>query len=184
MERLGGSDFETPAFIEEKLAKLRATLKEEERLLSVMRAEVTAREARVEVLRSALESADKKDWELVIGFETRLPRLPPRPPVRRTRRKPKVEESSRDPERSRKRKRSSSCPPVSGGRRPAFGRAGAEDESQSRTRAAMDRSRSGYREDPPQDGLYYEEKVILTRVGRYWNQGHLHSSRDERYNKI
>ena len=105
VERLGGSDFETPAFIEQKLAKIRSILKEEERLLSVMRAEVTAREARVEVLRSALESADKKDWELVIGFETRLPRLPPRPSVRRTRRKPKVDESSRDPEWSRKRKR-------------------------------------------------------------------------------
>ena len=68
LERLGGSDFETPAFIEEKLVKIRAALKEEERLLSIMRAEVTAREARAEVLRSALESAGKKEWESVIGF--------------------------------------------------------------------------------------------------------------------
>ena len=46
-------------------------------LLTIMRAEVAAREARAEVLRSALDSADNKDWEPVIGFETRLPRLPP-----------------------------------------------------------------------------------------------------------
>ena len=85
VERLGGSDFDTPAFIEEKLAKIREALKEEERLLNIMRAEVIAREARAAVLRSAQEYADNKDWEPVIGFETRLPRLPPRPSVRRTR---------------------------------------------------------------------------------------------------
>ena len=93
LERLGGSDRGFPAFIEEKLVKIRAALKEEERLLSIMRAEVTAREARAEVLHSALESADKREWESVIGFESRLSRLPPRPPVRQARRKPKVEES-------------------------------------------------------------------------------------------
>ena len=78
LERLGGSDRGTPAFIEEKLIKIRTDLKEEERLLTIMRAEVSAREARAEVLGSALDSADKRDWELVIGFESRLPRMPPR----------------------------------------------------------------------------------------------------------
>ena len=60
-----------------------------------------------------------------------------------------MEESDRDPERSRKRKRSSSRPPVSGGRCPALGRADAEDRSQSRARATADRSLSSYREWPP-----------------------------------
>ena len=61
----------------------REALKDEERLLGIMRAEVTAKEARVKVLRSALESVDKKDWEPVIGIETRLPRSPSRPSVKR-----------------------------------------------------------------------------------------------------
>ena len=67
--------------------------------------------------------------------------------MRRARRKPKVDESARDPERSRK--PSSSRPPVSGGRHPALGRADAEDQSQNRSRAAADRSRSLYQEWPP-----------------------------------
>ena len=73
LEGLGSSNFDTLAFIEEKLVKIRKALKEEERLLAIMRAEVTAREARVEVLRLALESTDNKNWEPVIRFETWLP---------------------------------------------------------------------------------------------------------------
>ena len=99
LERLGGSDRGTPAFIEEKLIKIRTALKEEERLLNIMRAKVSAREARAEVLRSALDSEDKRDWESVIWFESWLPHLPPRPPVRRARRKPKIDESARESER-------------------------------------------------------------------------------------
>ena len=113
LERLGSRDFNTPAFIKEKLAKICEALKEEERLLGIMRAEVTAREARVKVLRSALESAENRDWKLVIGFETLLPRLPTT--VKRARRKPQVDEPRRNPEQSRKQKRSFSRPLVSGG---------------------------------------------------------------------
>ena len=60
-----------------------------------------------------------------------------------------MDESRRNQEQSRKRKRSSSRPPVSGGRRPALCRADAGDRSLSRTREAMSRSRTEYREYPP-----------------------------------
>ena len=56
-----------------------------------------------------------------------------------------VEESARDQEWSRKRRRSYSCPPVSGGRCPALGRADAEDGSHSRSIGAADWSLSSYR---------------------------------------
>ena len=52
-----------------------------------MRAEVVAREARAMVLLSVLVNADNSDWEELIGFETCLPSLPPRPPTWRARRK-------------------------------------------------------------------------------------------------
>ena len=99
LERLEGSDRGTPAFIEEKLVKIKAALKEEERLLSIMR--------------SPGRSFSLREWESVTMLESWLPRLPPRPPVKQARRKPKVKESDRDLERSRK--RSSSRPPVFGG---------------------------------------------------------------------
>ena len=60
-----------------------------------------------------------------------------------------MEESARDQERSRKWRRSSSHPPVSGGRRPALGRADTEDGSRSRSRGAVDQSRSSYQAWPP-----------------------------------
>ena len=66
-----------------------------------MRAEVAAREARVEVLRSTLESAENKEWEPLIGFETRLPCLPPRPAFKRVRRKPLVNVPRRKPEETK-----------------------------------------------------------------------------------
>ena len=60
-----------------------------------------------------------------------------------------MDESRRNQEQSRKRKRSSSRLPVSRGRRPALCRADAGDRSQSRTREATSRSRTEYREYPP-----------------------------------
>ena len=57
LERLEVKNFPTPSFIQEKIVKARAALKDEERLLGIMRAEVAAREARVEMLRSTLEGA-------------------------------------------------------------------------------------------------------------------------------
>ena len=57
----------------------------------------------------------------------------------------------RKPEQSRKQKRSCSRPPVSGGQRPALGRAdaGTRTRSLSRSRDATSRSRTVYREYPP-----------------------------------
>ena len=90
LERLGAKNIAIPTLIQEKIVKARDALKDKERLIGIMRAEVAAREARVEVLRSTLECAENKEWEPLIGFETRLLRLPPRPGFKRARRKPLV----------------------------------------------------------------------------------------------
>ena len=45
LERLGAKNIAIPSFIQEKIVKVRAALKDEERLLGIMRAEVAAREA-------------------------------------------------------------------------------------------------------------------------------------------
>ena len=45
LARLGAKELPIPSFIQEKITKARAALKDEERLLGIMRAEVAAREA-------------------------------------------------------------------------------------------------------------------------------------------
>ena len=73
LERLRVKNFPTPSFIQEKIIKARAALKAEETLLGIMRAEVAAREARVDMLRSTLECAENKEWNPLLGFKTRIP---------------------------------------------------------------------------------------------------------------
>ena len=144
--RLGATDLPVPSFIQDKIAKARAALADEERLLGIMRREADAREVRVGVLRATLEKAENKDWEDLIGFETKLPPLPKRPVTKRARRVPLVPRPTTSG--AKKRKRSSSRPPVSGGQRPAFGRTNAADRTSSLSRLG-DRSRSNFREYPP-----------------------------------
>ena len=110
-----------------------------------MRKEVDAREARVDVLRITLEKAENKDWEDLIGFETKLPPLPKRPAIKRARRVPLVPRPATAG--AKKRKRSCSRPPVSGGQRPAIGRTNAATRTRSLSRLG-DRSRTHYREYP------------------------------------
>ena len=64
--RLGATDLPVPSFIQDKIARARAVLADEERLLDIMRREADAREARVGVLRATLEKAENKDWEDLI----------------------------------------------------------------------------------------------------------------------
>ena len=104
LARLGVKELPVPNFIQDKITKARAALKDEERLLGVMRAEVAAREARVDVLRTTLERAENKEWEDLIGFETKLPPLPKRPALKRAKRVPIVPrpttEGAKKPKRS------------------------------------------------------------------------------------
>ena len=149
LERLGVKDVPTPSFIQEKITKAHAALKDEERLLAIMRAEVTAREARVDMLRSTLERAENKEWEPLIGFETRIPPLPRRPACKRARKTgnvPRTNSAGAGSERG----------PAAvlwffGGQRPALSRTNAatRTRSLSKSRDQTDRSRSTYREYPP-----------------------------------
>ena len=61
LKRLGGGSLEVPSFIVEKVDRVRVALVEEERLLSIMRAEVEAREARATFLCSVLANADNRN---------------------------------------------------------------------------------------------------------------------------
>ena len=97
-----------------------------------MRKEADAREARVDVLRATLEKAENKDWEDLIGFETKLPPLPKRPVTKRARRVPIVPRPTTSG--AKKRKRSCSRPPVSGGQRPAVGRTNTAERTSSLSR--------------------------------------------------
>ena len=143
LERLGGPSMSTPEFLVEKVERIRVSLAEEEELLAIMEAEVAARKERVEVYRSALSSAECELWDDVIGFESRLPALPPRPSNGRARRKTRPQPSSSAAPRgsgATKRKRSSSRAPVSGVKRPATGRTEAEDRRQEKSRGEDRRS--------------------------------------------
>ena len=51
LARLGAKELSVPSFIQDKIAKARAALADEERLLDIMRKEADAREARVGVRR-------------------------------------------------------------------------------------------------------------------------------------
>ena len=66
-----------------------------------------------------LEKAEKKDWRGLVGFEANLPPLPKRPATKRARRVPLGPRPAVSG--AKKRKRSVSRPPVSGGHRPALG---------------------------------------------------------------
>ena len=111
--RLGHTDLPVPDFIRDKIARVKVVLADEERLRDIMRREAEAREVRVEFLRATLEKAEKKDWRDLVGFEAKLPPLPKRPATKRARRVPLVPRPTTFG--AKKRKRSCSRPPVSGG---------------------------------------------------------------------
>ena len=77
-----------PGFMREKVNQVHAMLADERSVLEIMGAEVAAREARVRALEDVAASVENEDWESVYGFQTRIPPLPPRPGLRRARRKP------------------------------------------------------------------------------------------------
>ena len=146
LQRLGHADLPVPDFIRDKIARVKVVLAEEERFRDIMRREAEAREVRVSFLRATLERAEKKDWMGLVGFEANLPPLPKRPATKRARRAalgPRPVTSG-----AKKRKRSLSRPPVSGGHRPALGRTDTERRPSSVSRLG-DRSRSKHREYPP-----------------------------------
>ena len=60
--RLGATDLPVPSFIQDKIAKARAALADEERLLGIMRREADAREVRVGVLCATLEKAENHSY--------------------------------------------------------------------------------------------------------------------------
>ena len=147
--RLGATDLPVPSFIRDKIARAKAVLEDEERLLDIMRREADAREVRVGFLRDMLEKAEKKDWGDLVGFEAKLPPLPKRPATKRARRAPLVPRPTISG--AKKRKRSSSRPPVSGGQRPALCRTNTAERTSSLSRLG-DHPRSThreYREYPP-----------------------------------
>ena len=115
VKRLGGGQLKMPAFLGGKVSFVEKTLKDEVRMLEIMKAEVAAREERIVFLKDILGSVDKGEFEPVFGFESRMPGLPLRPRSRRSRRWKRRNDPHVSLERTRKRKRSLSRPPVSGG---------------------------------------------------------------------
>ena len=110
--RLGAPEPAPPIFLLDKVERLQQALKTEEKWLESARREVTAREDRVKYFQTTLKQACAGEWDSVIGYESRVPALPPRPPTRRTRKVPRSVRTSTVERVSRKRKRMGSGLPV------------------------------------------------------------------------
>ena len=109
--RLGAPEPKHPIFFLDKIERLQQSLKMEEKRLAATRREVTAREDRIKYFRATLEQGCAGDWDAVIGYESRIPALPPQP----TQRGKKVSRSVRTSTTnrvSRKRKLSASHAPT------------------------------------------------------------------------
>ena len=131
MERLGAPEPETPAFIAEKIERLLDALKSEEKWLESAHHELTAREERVRYFETTLRVAKDSDWDAIIGYESRILALPPRPPMHRTRKLPRAVRTSTAERVSRKRERSASHAPPRV-KRPASRRTGTRDVEERR----------------------------------------------------
>ena len=67
-----------PMFFLEKIEKVRQELETEQKLLEIAKPEVSAREERTTFLQDILDQACKRDLEVLIRFNSRIPALPPR----------------------------------------------------------------------------------------------------------
>ena len=134
LKRLGAPEPETPTFIAEKLERLQYALKSEEQWLELAYCEVTAREEWVRYFTATLQCAENGDWDTVIGYESRIPALPPRLPMRWTRKMPRAVRTSTSERVSWKRKRSASGAPP-GVKRPASRRTETRDIDDRRERS-------------------------------------------------
>ena len=144
LRRLVAPEPETLTFIAGKLERLQDALKSEERWLESARREVTAREERVPYFTTTLQCAEDNDWDMVIGYESRILALPPRPPTCRARKIPRADRTSTLKRVSRKRKRSISRAPT-GVKRPASRKTETKDDGVDDRR---ERSRRQSREWP------------------------------------
>ena len=103
------------------------------------------REERTAFLQRTLDQACSGDLEVLIGYNSRIPALPPRPARHRVKRQPLAARS--DPDQSgRKRKQSLSCAPSAGGAKwSAYGGPETSDVQES---SRTDRSRNPQRAWP------------------------------------
>ena len=79
--RLRAPEPAAPVFLLDKVERLHQALKTEENWLESARCEVTAREDRVKYFQTTLKHACDGEWDSLIGLESRIPALPPRPPT-------------------------------------------------------------------------------------------------------
>ena len=89
MGRLGSTGISPPLFFLERIECVRQDL-DAEKLLKIARHEVTAQKARSAFLCETLDKACSGDWEVLIGYNTHIPALPPHPARRQTRRQPRA----------------------------------------------------------------------------------------------
>ena len=105
LRRLGSVPIKAPLFFLERIEKAHADLDSEVKLLEVARREVAAMEEQTVFLQNVLDQACAGDLEALIGYNSRIPALPPRPARRHITRQPQAARAN--PDRSgRKRKRS------------------------------------------------------------------------------
>ena len=120
MRRLGSEPVLPPIFFLEKIEKVKQNLEVEQTLLENIKREAVAREERTNFPQNILDQACSGDLEVLIGFNNRIPALPPRPARKRFTRQSHA--APTDPYRSgRKRKRSLSRAPPKGSARSAYG---------------------------------------------------------------
>ena len=138
LRRLGSAPINPPMFFLERIQKARANLDSEMKLLEIDRQEVVAIEERTTFLQHILDQACTGDLEVLIGYNSRIPALPPWPARRRITRQPRAAKSN--PDRSgRKRKRSlSPTLPAGSAKRSAYG---GPETSDARESSQVDRSR-------------------------------------------
>ena len=116
MVRLESTGINPPMFFLERIECVKQDLDAEEKLLEIARREVTAWEERSAFLPETLDQACSRELKVLVGYNTRIPALPPRPARRRTRRQPRAARPSRpDRREARKGKQSSSPAPPTGG---------------------------------------------------------------------
>ena len=109
------------------------------------RREIDVRELRTALFRTTLNQACSGNLDVLIGFETRVPALPPRPLTCRKRKQPRsTRTSGSDRRENRKQKRSSSRAPKGAKRSASRTETGDVEDRSSRT----ERSRRPEREWP------------------------------------
>ena len=129
MTRLGSTGISPPMFFLYRIERVKQDLDNKEKLLETAWCEVMVREEQSAFLRDILDQACSGELEVLSGYNTRIPALPPWPARRQTRRQPRAAgPSGPDRREARKRKRSlSRAPPAGGVERSAYGRMETDD---------------------------------------------------------